>query len=781
MSLTPSALPERYTKRDAIAYMRQSTPAQLRDHSGSTALQRDLPEILQSLGWAPENIEVVDEDLGVSAATPGQRPGFNRVIELMKTGSKGIVAVTAISRLIRNLQELVIFAVVARQYDVLLWHSGQIVDFRDPTQEFLGLLLGLDAVREHRTFTELARRARWEKAKQGLAPTRPPVGYVTISPGVWGKDQNPRVRETIQLVFDKFLEFGSSAAVARWFNRSGLKLPGRRSRAHQPWTKATHSGVLGFLKNPVYAGVYIFGRTAVDEPTQPRARRPLSECIRVEGHHEPYVALHLWADIQQRIAQNRNPMRPPLGRGKALCQGLLCCVEHNQVLQTFYPNREYRDDGTVRRTPIYRCAARSGQEPWKVFQIAALLVDRAVESEVLKALVPPSLREVEEAVRDALSAYEATVRAREDEIRHADQEVAEAERAFRQVLESHPRLKARWADRIEEALRKQEQRREFHALHPLSPPLVLDQHELEELQRLVQDLPRLWRHASPEQRKAVVRTVLKRIEVTPRPGRWTVQLCWVGGATTCLDVLTQRGLQAAVQTYYEKGLTPSEIARRLQQDGIVRAVGPAAGTPHDERSITRMLSRRLLLPRSAELPAYPYIRERFMDGATARQIATELNAGEFRHLLGTWTANRVEHAVVAMRQKRLPGIEPLPSIPPLKDAIRTLHEAGLEPETIAARLRAQNIRSRRRCLPTPRTVRAVLSRSGLRTHGDTPPVAQRGLRSGDSTDLKGATDPPDTAGDAHTQFSTGAMAGRARRGQGAQGESPYKPMKGAEE
>ena len=36
---------------------------------------------------------------------------------------------------------------------------------------------------------------------------------------------NPKVCETIQLVFDKFLELGSAGAVTRYFRKHGIKLP----------------------------------------------------------------------------------------------------------------------------------------------------------------------------------------------------------------------------------------------------------------------------------------------------------------------------------------------------------------------------------------------------------------------------------------------------------------------------------------------------------------------------------------------------------------------------
>src|SRR5688572_29685713 len=70
-----SRIPESYRRRVGVAYLRQSSLAQLRDHSGSTALQRDLSLVLKDLGF--DQTEILDGDLGVSGATPGARSGFN--------------------------------------------------------------------------------------------------------------------------------------------------------------------------------------------------------------------------------------------------------------------------------------------------------------------------------------------------------------------------------------------------------------------------------------------------------------------------------------------------------------------------------------------------------------------------------------------------------------------------------------------------------------------------------------------------------------------------------
>ena len=58
----PHQITEQHLSRRAVAYLRQSSPEQLRENTGSTALQRELPILLQQWGWNPERIVVIDEE-----------------------------------------------------------------------------------------------------------------------------------------------------------------------------------------------------------------------------------------------------------------------------------------------------------------------------------------------------------------------------------------------------------------------------------------------------------------------------------------------------------------------------------------------------------------------------------------------------------------------------------------------------------------------------------------------------------------------------------------------
>jgi hypothetical protein len=62
--------------RAAIVYVRQSSRQQVLEHSESTRLQYALAERAVALGWARSQVVVIDDDLGVSAATADSREGL---------------------------------------------------------------------------------------------------------------------------------------------------------------------------------------------------------------------------------------------------------------------------------------------------------------------------------------------------------------------------------------------------------------------------------------------------------------------------------------------------------------------------------------------------------------------------------------------------------------------------------------------------------------------------------------------------------------------------------
>jgi DNA invertase Pin-like site-specific DNA recombinase len=88
--------------RAAVVYVRQSTLAQLERNVESTARQYDLVERAVTLGWAREQVRIIDADLGISGSVHGQRDGFESLVADVALGQIGIILALEVSRLARD-------------------------------------------------------------------------------------------------------------------------------------------------------------------------------------------------------------------------------------------------------------------------------------------------------------------------------------------------------------------------------------------------------------------------------------------------------------------------------------------------------------------------------------------------------------------------------------------------------------------------------------------------------------------------------------------------------
>jgi DNA invertase Pin-like site-specific DNA recombinase len=89
-------------EREAWVYVRQSTMAQVHGNTESLSRQYELAERAVGLGWKPEQVHVVDEDLGRSGAEATARSGFQSLVAAVGLGKVGIVLGIEVSRLARN-------------------------------------------------------------------------------------------------------------------------------------------------------------------------------------------------------------------------------------------------------------------------------------------------------------------------------------------------------------------------------------------------------------------------------------------------------------------------------------------------------------------------------------------------------------------------------------------------------------------------------------------------------------------------------------------------------
>ena len=209
-----------HLERKALLYVRQSSAHQVLHNRESGALQYAMQGRLTALGWA--EIEVIDDDLGRSAAGGVQRAGFERMVAEVCLGKVGAVCAREVSRFARNSRDWQQLIEMCRVVDTVLIDQETIYAPRHGNDR---LLLGLKGSLNEYELDLLRQRslsARYEKARRGELVVSAPIGFVKAGDR-YEKDPDRRVQEAITLVFD----------------------------LHR------------MIENPIYGGAYAYGKTAV--------------------------------------------------------------------------------------------------------------------------------------------------------------------------------------------------------------------------------------------------------------------------------------------------------------------------------------------------------------------------------------------------------------------------------------------------------------------------------------------------------------------------------------
>ena len=321
-----------HLQRKAILYVRQSSAYQVSHNLESQRLQYAMQERLQQLGW--REIEVVDEDLGRSAAGMVTRAGFERMVAEVCLGKVGAVAAREVSRFARNSREWQQLVEVCRVVDTVLIDQETVYA---PRQSNDRLLLGLKGSLNEYELDLLRQRsveARREKARRGELLVTAAVGYVKTEEEHWEKDPDRRVQQAILSVFGKFLELGTVRQTLLWFLEHGLQLPVYTQQGETCWKRPTYATIYRILTNPIYGGAYAYGKTEHTlhyengEPRRGVRRKPKEQWLAlIPNSHEGYVSWEQHQQIRQAISENaRGGEHSGLVQGgAALLPGLLRC------------------------------------------------------------------------------------------------------------------------------------------------------------------------------------------------------------------------------------------------------------------------------------------------------------------------------------------------------------------------------------------------------------------------------------------------------------------------
>lgn len=649
--------------RKAIIYIRQSSPHQVLTNQESLRLQYALQQRALSLGWPAEAIEIIDADLGISGASTHQREGFKDIVTQVTLGQVGIILSIEVQRLSRNCSDWYPLLDICAFKNCLIADRDGIYDPASPNGRLLLGLKGQLSELELHTIRSRMTAGLLNKAGRGELALSLPMGLVRDEHDRVHKDPNLEIQARLELVFSTFLRVRSANQVLEFFNQNDLRLPRRDRFGDLVWKKPSVAAILSILKNPAYAGTFVYGRSRTTRaPTGAASikRLPRDQWkIVVHDKYPAYIDWPTFEKIQAMLADNyaeydRNKSRGIPRPGAALLHGILYCGQSGHKMVVEY-----------KRGTRYLCNCLRQQHRVPVCEnIPGDPIDRAVVAAFLQALAPVEL----DAYAQAIAAQQATAQqldqAQQQQLERLRYEAALAQRQFNRVDPDNRLVAAELEKRWETALRTLQQAEETYFTHrhqQTADPPVLPPELQTAFQAIGHHLPQLWQQnlVSPRHKKALLRCLIDKVVIHhATPDTIQVRIVWRGGATTTQFVPIRVGSLAHLSGAEEMERLIVELSQAGKLDDEIAAYLTRLGhrSPMHEQvlpSTVKFIRLRhgIMLKRSQSHP---------------RRIPGYLTVPQVTKLLACsahWVYDRIHNGTILLTKEAKTGLYLFPDQP----------------------------------------------------------------------------------------------------------------------
>jgi hypothetical protein len=323
----------------------------------------------------------------------------------------------------------------------------------------------------------------------------------------------------------------------RVLNQRSLDLPRRDRHGDLLWVRATVSAVSRILKNPAYAGAFVYGRTCARSVTHEghlsgKALRPIEEWrIVVKDRYPSYVDWPTYEKIRGIISDNRAEYMRTKTRGaprdgELLLHGIAWCARCGHKMYV-----RYKSGGE------YVCNHLRSHEGLPACQhIRAARVDAAVADAFLTALAPAELDALSRASRVQHQVDAALRVSAERQLERKRYAAALAERQFNRVDPDNrlvaDELERRWEAALKE-VRVAEEAFARQSAPQLTHQMGIGKAFNSKVVGLAGRLPQIWADATTTdaQRKALLRCLVEKVVLDRGEHDVAlVRIVWRGGA-----------------------------------------------------------------------------------------------------------------------------------------------------------------------------------------------------------------------------------------------------------
>lgn len=330
-------------------------------------------------GWS-----VIDERFHDGGYSGGNmdRPGLQRLIELVQAKQVEVIVVYKLDRFTRSIRDFGKLAEILEQQKVALVSVTQSIDTGTSMGRLMMHVLLSFAAFERELASERTRdKIALSRQKGRWTGGRPPLGYDAANSTL---TVNTAEASMVRAIFAKYLELGSLSKVIEWANEHGVRNKAWTTKAgeHKGGSLFFKSTLAQLLSNPIYIGQITHKETSYP------------------GIHEKIIDPGVFKRVQELLAENGR-CGPSLLRNRygGVLKGMIVCgccggsmvhsitskkVDGRRVEYRYYTCLKKQAQGAT------RCSGRSVQaeqlESFVIDKVRSAYADPALVSMVLDAI-----------------------------------------------------------------------------------------------------------------------------------------------------------------------------------------------------------------------------------------------------------------------------------------------------------------------------------------------------------------------------------------------------------
>ncbi len=559
----PKVTPQ-HLGRKAVVYLRQSSPKQVHENLQSQRLQYALRDRAITLGFG--EVEIIDDDLGTSAALGAKvRNGFTQLLGSVALGEVGMVLSIEVARLSRTDKDWCHLLELCQVFGTLIADADHIYDLAAMDDQLVLGIKGTLSVVELKVLKNRLVRGQEEKARRGEL-------FRMVAPG-YRCDGGDRVVKD------------PGRQTHLWFIANQVSLPVNRcgnGKVSIEWQLPTLTFIGSILKNPIYAGAYVYGqrptKMVVSEGRIVKRTAPVlppEECrVFIRDHHEGYISWEEFEENRRRLRSNAlrfgsDESVAVIRQGHGLLSGLLRCGRCGKKMQVRY----WGKSGTAAR---YLCAGDFQNGGRYCIGFGGATVDRRFSELLLDVISPYGIEASLTAIESVNSEVDRKSAVFEKQLQQLEYE---AQRAFEQynAVDARHRLVAgelerRWNERLQEVAQAKKTLEEI-----ANQRRTLTGEQTQQLLEMGRRFRQVW-HSDTcpmELKKKIIRTVIEEIVVQPDESTQMLQFIihWKGGCHTEFQM--------------EKPRCPVGKATELEDVELIRKMADR----YDDGEIARVLNK----------------------------------------------------------------------------------------------------------------------------------------------------------------------------------------------